>query len=185
MRAEAFLDGDCLRLAYGNQNRAVLGRFIERIRAAGYSLDPSAPGGRLGVPQLRQRLFCVGLRMTCWTFNGRLAVGVATTRLTPGPTRPERDGTALFRPIGRSEALDGLTVNTNPPDPRKSSQDIREELREVPPGDNYLYWTARRGIPTKFKWRSRYWTFLLSSIPTTCPDDPRSTWPLGRPIPLV
>jgi ketosteroid isomerase-like protein len=32
----------------------------------------------------------------------------------------------------------------------------------VPPGDNYLFWTAHRGHPApRFEWRKRYWTFLL------------------------
>ena len=39
-------------------------------------------------------------------------------------------------------------------------------LREVPPGDNYLYFTEKRGHPDpKFEWRSRYWSFLLKLSP--------------------
>jgi DNA (cytosine-5)-methyltransferase 1 len=39
-------------------------------------------------------------------------------------------------------------------------------LRLVPPGDNYLYFTAERGYPEpKFVWRSRYWSFLLKLSP--------------------
>jgi DNA (cytosine-5)-methyltransferase 1 len=41
-----------------------------------------------------------------------------------------------------------------------------QELREVPPGENYLYFTAERGHPSPlFKWRSRYWSFLLKLSP--------------------
>lgn len=36
----------------------------------------------------------------------------------------------------------------------------------IPPGDNYLYYTEKRGCKEpKFKWKSRYWTFLLKLSP--------------------
>ena len=39
-------------------------------------------------------------------------------------------------------------------------------LPDIPPGDNYLYYTAERGHPAPlFKWRSRYWSFLLKLSP--------------------
>lgn len=39
-------------------------------------------------------------------------------------------------------------------------------LRQVPPGDNYLFFTEKRGHPDpKFKWRGRYWSFLLKLSP--------------------
>jgi DNA (cytosine-5)-methyltransferase 1 len=40
-------------------------------------------------------------------------------------------------------------------------------LPEVPPGDNYLHFTAERGHANPiFKWRSRYWSFLLKLDPS-------------------
>ena len=42
----------------------------------------------------------------------------------------------------------------------------KDLLKEIPPGDNYLYFTKERGYPNpKFKWRSRYWSFLLKLSP--------------------
>jgi DNA (cytosine-5)-methyltransferase 1 len=39
-------------------------------------------------------------------------------------------------------------------------------LPDIPPGDNYLYFTAERGHPEPlFTWRSRYWSFLLKLSP--------------------
>ncbi len=39
-------------------------------------------------------------------------------------------------------------------------------LKEIPPGDNYLFFTTKRGHPNpQFKWRSRYWSFLLKLSP--------------------
>jgi DNA (cytosine-5)-methyltransferase 1 len=37
---------------------------------------------------------------------------------------------------------------------------------DIPPGDNYLFYTAKRGHPQpRFEWRSRYWSFLLKLDP--------------------
>src|SRR5439155_24707763 len=56
-----------------------------------------------------------------------------------------------------------------------------EDLRAVPPGDNYLFLTEHRGHASpRFKWRSRYWTFLLKLHP----DKPASTIQ-GQPGPWV
>jgi DNA (cytosine-5)-methyltransferase 1 len=39
-------------------------------------------------------------------------------------------------------------------------------LPDIPPGENYLHYTAERGHPEPlFKWRSRYWSFLLKLDP--------------------
>jgi len=39
-------------------------------------------------------------------------------------------------------------------------------LPAIPPGQNYLFWTEKRGHPEPlFRWRSRYWTFLLKLDP--------------------
>ena len=42
-----------------------------------------------------------------------------------------------------------------------------ELLRKVPPGDNYLFFTEERGHPEpQFRWRTRYWSFLLKLSPS-------------------
>jgi DNA (cytosine-5)-methyltransferase 1 len=39
-------------------------------------------------------------------------------------------------------------------------------LPGVPPGDNYLFYTERRGHPDpQFAWRGKYWSFLLKLSP--------------------
>jgi DNA (cytosine-5)-methyltransferase 1 len=39
-------------------------------------------------------------------------------------------------------------------------------LPAIPPGDNYLFYTAKRGHPEPlFGWRSKYWSFLLKLAP--------------------
>lgn len=45
-------------------------------------------------------------------------------------------------------------------------------LPRIPPGENYLHFTAERGHPEPlFEWRSRYWSFLLK----LSPDKPAPT----------
>jgi len=42
----------------------------------------------------------------------------------------------------------------------------KDLLKRIPPGDNYLFFTKERGHPNPvFKWRSRYWSFLLKLSP--------------------
>jgi DNA (cytosine-5)-methyltransferase 1 len=39
-------------------------------------------------------------------------------------------------------------------------------LSDIPPGDNYLHYTEKRGHPAPlFGWRKRYWSFLLKLDP--------------------
>jgi DNA (cytosine-5)-methyltransferase 1 len=39
-------------------------------------------------------------------------------------------------------------------------------LKQIPPGENYLFFTKERGHENpQFKWRSRYWSFLLKLSP--------------------
>ena len=54
-------------------------------------------------------------------------------------------------------------------------------LKLIPPGDNYLFLTAKRGHKNPlFTWRSRYWSFLLK----LSPDKP--SWTIqAQPGPYV
>jgi DNA (cytosine-5)-methyltransferase 1 len=119
-----------------------------------------------GVPQLRQRLFCVGLRadlldqpIELWQFDWP-----ENTHAGPHERRTDWDETLLPH-VSASAALADL--GDNPPEHEEIVDGTyADALREVPPGDNYLYLTAKRGHPRpRFKWRSRYWSFLLKLRP--------------------
>ncbi len=184
VRPKAFLMENVYGLAYGNQNRPVLARFIASMREAGYSFDRSILlAADYGVPQLRQRFICVGIREDLLDIPGDF------WRLEwPRPTHsgPHETRANFNRDLPphrtTSEAFDGLTDASNPPEPEELvSGTFAEDLREVPPGDNYLYFTEHRGHPKpRFKWRSRYWTFLLKLHP----DRPSPTIQ-GQPGPWV
>lgn len=181
---KAFLMENVFALGYRNQNRAVFERFIRGIHDAGYSLDHSVlVAADHGVPQNRQRLICVGVRedlldlpSPLWRFPWP-----SPSHSGPHETRGSWDS-SLPRHKSAAEAFEGLDDATNPPEPEEVVQGtFAEELRAVPPGDNYLWWTAHRGHPEpRFKWRSRYWTFLLKLHP----DRPSPTIQ-GQPGPWV
>ena len=166
---KAFLMENVFALGYRNQNRQVFDRFIRGVHAAGYSFDHHVlVAADYGVPQNRQRLICVGLRedlldvpAALWRFPWP-----DPTHSGPHETRSSWDK-ALPRHRSAGEALEGLDDESNPPEPEEQVVGTyAEELRAVPPGDNYLWWTAHRGHPKpRFKWRSRYWTFLLKLHP--------------------
>ncbi len=66
VRPRAFLMENVYGLAYRNHNQSVFRRFGRSVRDAGYTFDAKVLlAADFGVPQLRQRLFCVGLRREC------------------------------------------------------------------------------------------------------------------------
>ena len=82
-----FLMENVYGLAYRNQNRAILERFLSNVRAHGYAVDHKILlAADFGVPQLRQRLFCVGIRTALldvpareWRFSWPVATHSGTT----------------------------------------------------------------------------------------------------------
>jgi len=110
-----------------------------------------------GVPQLRPRLFIVGARK-----------GEKLPEL-PIPThhgqweRRETQGGPLPH-VTSGQALAGLVTDPEPEEVVRGRWG--HLLPEVPPGGNYLFYTAERGHPDPvFEWRSRYWSFLLKLDP--------------------
>jgi DNA (cytosine-5)-methyltransferase 1 len=182
IRPRAFLMENVYGLAYRNQNRAVFDRFLAGARASGYAVDHRILlAADYGVPQLRQRLICVGVRSDLLDASPWSLPWPAATHSGPHETRKGWDP-GLLSHVTAGEALAGLTAEANPPE----SEEIvagkhANALHAVPPGDNYLFWTAKRGHRRpRFKWRSRYWSFLLKLHP----DRPAPTIQ-GQPGPWV
>ncbi len=69
--------------------------------------------------------------------------------------------------ITAREALSDLDTPQNASDEGHfAGGQFNNLLKLIPPGDNYLYFTEKRGHPDpKFRWRSRYWSFLLKLSP--------------------
>lgn len=169
VRPKAFVMENVYGLAYRNQNRAVLERFLRATRAAGYVVEfRIILAADLGVPQLRQRLFCVGIRRDLipsagkgWEFPWPEA-----THSGPHETRTGWD-VDLPPHICAGQVLASLSDKANPPEPEELVVGTyADALKAVPAGENYLFWTAERGHQKpRFKWRSRYWSFLLKLHP--------------------
>jgi DNA (cytosine-5)-methyltransferase 1 len=184
VRPKAFLMENVYGLAYRNQNRPIFERFLAGVTAAGYVVDHRILlAADYGVPQLRQRLVCVGIRSDLvdgpaerWAFGWP-----AATHSGPHETRKHWD-TSLPRHLTALEALAGLSARANPPEAYEIVDGTyAQELHSVPPGENYLWWTAERGhAEPRFAWRSRYWNFLLKLHP----DRPSPTIQ-GQPGPWV
>ena len=79
------------------------------------------------------------------------------THAGPHERRVDWDN-GLLPHVTASEALAGLTPKQNPPEPEELvTGTYAWELSQVPPGNNYLYFTAKRGhAEPRFRWRSRY-----------------------------
>jgi len=184
IRPKALLMENVYGLAYQNHNRPILERFIAGVHDAGYALDHKIVlAADHGVAQLRQRLICVGVRTdlldesaATWRFGWP-----ADTHAGPHERRIGWDQNLLPH-VTAAQALESLDPADNPPEVEEAIDGTHADaLREVPPGDNYLHLTAKRGHPNpQFKWRTRYWSFLLKLHP----DRPSPTIQ-GQPGPWV
>ena len=90
------------------------------------------------------------------------------SRRTAGRTRRVRSSTTTLTPhVTTGDAIGDLAGR----DDLAEQQEVVNGkyghlLPEIPPGDNYLYFTAKRGHPEPlFEWRKRYWSFLLKLDP--------------------
>ena len=158
-RPRFFILENVYALTFDNRaSRPAFNRLLAEIDAAGYQFRAGVLNAAdYGVPQARPRLFIVGARR-----------GEPLPDL-PEPThhgqwerRRTEGGPAPHRTAG--EALAGLA--TAP----EAEEVVRGRwghlLPEIPPGENYLHFTAERGHPNPiFEWRSRYWSFLLKLDP--------------------
>jgi DNA (cytosine-5)-methyltransferase 1 len=158
-RPRAFILENVYALTYKNKaSRPAFERLLREIDEAGYACRWGVLNAAdYGVPQLRPRLFIVGAPKRLPTPN------------LPEPThggRWERRNTGWgFRPhVTAGEALEGLVTEPEPSE--RVNGKWGHLLPDIPPGDNYLFYTAERGHPNPvFKWRSRYWSFLLKLDP--------------------
>jgi DNA (cytosine-5)-methyltransferase 1 len=163
-------------LAYDNHNRGPFGALLGRLTEAGYRLSWQVLNAAdYGVPQLRKRLFVVG------TLGGREFVFPPATHSGWTETKRTYDR-SLPAYVTSRDAIGDLESRE---DLRETEEEVNGEyghlLREVPPGDNYLHFTEKRGHPSpRFEWRTRYWTFLLKLDP-----DRPSTTIQSQPGPYV
>lgn len=137
--------------------------LLSSLKELGYICDWKVVNSAdYGVPQIRERFVLVA------SSDGQARI--------PQPTHsrdPSVPGLPLFE-VGQhawvtaADAIGDLdtAMEYNLPGHFAGGQH-HELLKQVPPGDNYLYFTEKRGHPSPiFKWRSRYWSFLLKLSPS-------------------
>ena len=158
-RPRAFILENVYALTYNNRASApAFARLLREIDDAGYRCQWKVLNAAdFGVPQSRPRLFVVGVPR-----RSRLP---ELPEPTHGGQWERRTTGAAGRPhVTTGEALAGLV----------STPELQEVVRgkwghllaDIPPGENYLHYTAERGHPRPlFEWRSRYWSFLLKLDP--------------------
>lgn len=107
-----------------------------------------------GVPQTRKRFICVGILKEYGEFE------------FPEETHSD-GGEGGKRPwVTCKEVISDFDDITEDEKKQRPGSKDYELFKLIPPGDNYLYFTEKRGCPEpKFKWKSRYWTFLLKLSP--------------------
>lgn len=110
-----------------------------------------------GVPQLRRRVFVVGRRDgKQFRFPEATHSGWSEHSSTVDPTK--------LPYVTVREILSDLSAG-EPEAEEVVEGEFAQLAAEVPPGQNYLWHTPRYGGRNAFKWRSRYWTFLLKLDP--------------------
>lgn len=146
-------------LTFNNQaSRPAFERLLREIDEAGYDCRAKVLNAAdYGVPQLRPRLFVIGALK-----GKRLPKHPDPTH--GGTWERRATGTAQRPHVNSGEALSGLVTDPEPWEVIGGQYGAL--LPDIPPGGNYLHFTEELGHPSpRFKWRSRYWSFLLKLDP--------------------
>ncbi len=134
----------------------------ERSEELGYTISYEVMNAsEYGVPQTRERFICVGVKKN----QGDKFLFPKATHYIPPRYDPLKDSNK--EPwVTCGEAIGDLDYELPEDKDMQAGSKHKELLKEVPPGDNYLYFTEERGYANPiFKWRSRYWSFLLKLSP--------------------
>lgn len=136
-------------------HKAALDYVIEQSERLGYKIVYQVVNAaNYGVPQMRQRFICVGIKKELEDF------------IYPKETHSEHPTHELLTWVTAGDVLNDIDFDLPEDKDKLAGSKHKDLLPLIPPGDNYLYFTAERGYPNPlFKWRSRYWSFLLKLSP--------------------
>ncbi len=157
LKPKAFLLENVAGMAF-KVHKETLDHILETAANLGYKCESRVLNAAdYGVPQIRQRFFIVGVRE-------------GSDFKWPDPTHRdpavENQSTLPVWETAGSVIAD-LDTDENAKDAgHVAGGKHRHLLEQIPPGDNYLFLTAKRGHPNpEFEWRKRYWSFLLKLSP--------------------
>lgn len=159
-RPRTFILENVFGLAYRRQgSEPWLAHLLDGASRLGYQVQHRVLlAADYGVPQLRQRVFIVG---------GRDHLPSLPEPTHSGPHERRHYNRDLLPHVTAGEAIADLAERPDLAEPtERVNGGYGHLLPDIPPGDNYLYYTEKRGHPNPlFKWRSRYWSFLLKLDP--------------------
>lgn len=136
LEAFDFLKDECIRLGYTISFKV--------INCANY-----------GVPQTRKRFVCIGVKKGLKPFE--------FPKETHSDPTKKHDCLPWVTCGDVLRDFDYITPEEELQRPGSKDYDL---FVDIPPGENYLFYTEKKGHPEpKFKWKSRYWTFLLKLSP--------------------
>lgn len=156
-RPRAFILENVYALTFNNKaSRPHFERLQREIDEAGYDFTFDVLNAAdYGVPQARPRLFIIGVPK-----GNKVPTLPAPTHTGSWERRSTGDVDGGVPHVTAGEALDGC--RSEPEHEEVLRGQYAHLLPEIPEGDNYLHYTEKRGHPDpQFKWRSRYWSFLL------------------------
>ncbi|MGI8514627.1 MAG: DNA cytosine methyltransferase [Acidimicrobiia bacterium] len=160
-RPRAFILENVYALTFNNKaSRPAYDRLLHEIDEAGYAFTAGVLNAAdYGIPQLRPRLFVVGVP------KGKPLPRLPEPTHTGAWERRRTGASANGAPhITAGEAIEGIVSDPEPEEVLRGQ--YAALLPDIPPGDNYLFYTAKRGHrDPQFEWRSRYWSFLLKLAP--------------------
>lgn len=157
VKPEAFILENVQGLTYST-HRMQFDRLLIGLRSAGYSVNWKVLlAAEFGVPQLRRRVFVIGRR------DGKLLSFPESTHSGWSERDRVYDETKLPF-ITSGQAIKDLLPGEPEPDEIVAGR-YADLAATIPPGENYLWHTERGGGQPIWKWRSRYWTFLLRLDP--------------------
>tara|TARA_R110002033_G_scaffold46013_2_gene90296 strand:+ start:3718 stop:4740 length:1023 start_codon:yes stop_codon:yes gene_type:complete len=105
-----------------------------------------------GVPQTRKRFICVGVKKGFKQFK------------FPDETHiePSKNKGKFKDWVTCGDVLSDFDFINDEEKKQKPGSKHHHLIKDIPPGGNYLFYTEKKGHPNPlFKWKSRYWTFLL------------------------
>lgn len=157
-RPKAFVLENVRALTFANrQSRPSFERLLAGIKKAGYGYRVAVLNAAdFGVAQNRQRLFIVGSLK-----GSRIPELPEPTHF--GIVERANSGGGDVPHVTAGEAL--RFVRSEPEASERMTGKWADLLPGVPPGQNYLWYTERGGGDPLFRWRSRYWNFLLKLSP--------------------
>jgi DNA (cytosine-5)-methyltransferase 1 len=164
-------------------SKVAFDQLYEELADDGYTIEFKVVNAAdYGVPQIRERLFILGSRV-----NPTLRFPEGDYRSPDFLSRSRgHNGSNGDRRGADAQSLQLFDVMTLGYKPWVTAGDVigrlakrfdkkpdlqykgrwKKQLKEIPPGRNYLYFTAHEGHSRPiWKWRSRYWSFLLKLSP--------------------